>query len=226
MDIKNKFIAELKQEFEKNRNDTISKEQSGYMKNLFPFLGLKKPIRSEAEKKVINKYKDLDENLLHEIILSLYEMEFREYQYTACELAFVHKNLLSEKSLSIFEKMIRNKSWWDTVDSIATKLMGYLLQKYDHLQKNMDKWILDPNLWIKRSAILFQLKYKDKTDEKKLFDYCKKTMNEKEFFIRKAIGWALREYSKTDNSSVRDFVDKNRSFLSNLSIKEASKYLI
>ncbi len=89
----------------------------------------------------------------------------------------------------------------------------------------MDNWITDENMWIRRSALLFQLRWKEKTHKEQLFNYCIKTMHEKEFFIRKAVGWVLREYSKTDPISVRNFIQENRSHLSGLSLREASKYI-
>jgi len=222
----NIFIKDLQKEFEKKKDLIIAKEQSSYMKKLFPFLGLKKPIRTEIEKKMLKKYIILNEDDLYSTVKILFDMEYREYQYTACVLAYKYKKLFTEKSFFLLEYMIRNKSWWDTVDIVATKLLGFLLEKFPKLRNNMDLWINDKNLWIKRSVLLFQLKYKNKTSEKKLFEYCEKTINEKDFFIRKAIGWSLREYSKTNKKSVRDFIEKNKNYLSKLSIKEGSKYLI
>jgi len=121
--------------------------------------------------------------------------------------------------------MIRTNSWWDTVDTIAPNLVGHLVKTHHELTKLMDQWIEDPYLWIRRAALLHQLRWKEMTDEETLFRYCQKTMHEKDFFIRKAIGWVLREYSKTNPRSVKKFIAKYQSNLSPLSIREGSKYL-
>jgi len=220
----NLFIKNLQKKFEQYKDFNIAKKQSAYMKNLFPFLGLQKPIRAEIEKNVFNKNPIFHEKDLYFIIKKLFEMDFREYQYTACNLAYKYRKTFSKDTFFILEYMIRNKAWWDTVDIIAVKLLGFLLEKFPMLQENMDGWIDDKNLWIKRSALLFQLKYKNKTNNKKLFDYCEKAMNEENFFIKKAIGWVLREYSKTNKKAVKDFIEKNKNNLSRLSVREGSKY--
>jgi len=220
----NVFIKNLQEEFEQHKDFIIAKKQSAYMQNLFSFLGLQKPIRAEIEKNIFKKNPIFHEEDLYFIIKKLFEMDFREYQYTACNLAYKYRNFFSKDTFFILEYMIKNKSWWDTVDVIAAKLLGILLEKFPMLQENMDGWINDKNLWIRRSALIFQLKYKNKTNEKKLFNYCEKTMYEEDFFIRKAIGWVLREYSKTNKKIVKDFIEKNKNHLSKLSIREGSKY--
>jgi 3-methyladenine DNA glycosylase AlkD len=120
--------------------------------------------------------------------------------------------------------MITNKSWWDTVDFIATKLVGTYLVLYPCERKNyVNKWINSGNIWLQRTAILFQLKYKEQTDFELLTYIIRQLNHTDEFFINKAIGWALREYSKTNPVKVKEFIDSVQ--LSNLSIKEGSKYL-
>jgi 3-methyladenine DNA glycosylase AlkD len=127
--------------------------------------------------------------------------------------------------LEIFEYLIRTKSWWDTVDDIAANLVGPLLSDYPELIKVMDSWIQDENIWIRRTALIFQLKWKKQTDTNRLFTYCGQVMHERDFFIRKAIGWALRQYSKTDPVAVKQFIQDNQFKLSPLSIKEGGKYV-
>lgn len=126
------------------------------------------------------------------------------------------------------------QSWWDTVDCLASNCVGTLLKKdidgggTQRLQEEMDDWVTDENMWKRRTALIHQLRYKDTLDEGRLFIYCERLMHEKEFFIRKAIGWALRNHSRNGPASraaVAAFVEKNRSKLAPLSLKEASKYL-
>jgi 3-methyladenine DNA glycosylase AlkD len=123
----------------------------------------------------------------------------------------------------LLERLITTKSWWDSVDSIAP-LVGELARKYPELvEENINHWSKHDNYWLRRASILFQLKYKDETNEALLYDYMVKNADSKEFFIQKAIGWALREYSKTNPKSVKAFIEGNQ--LAPLSIREGSKYL-
>ena len=123
--------------------------------------------------------------------------------------------------------MIREGEWWDFVDEIAQHLIGRLLAK-NQLKMNeiLGQWISDENLWIRRTAILSYNRHKENTDEEKLFDYCLRCSGDTDFFIRKAIGWALREYSKTSKKSVSEFVRLNEEKLSNLSKKEGMRHIL
>jgi 3-methyladenine DNA glycosylase AlkD len=218
-------ILDLKESFYSQRNAEVAEQQKAYMKDLFPYIGLKKPLRASLQKKIFSSFAIKEEKQLLELILGLWKEEEREFQYAAMDLAIKHRKLLTSKSLPILEKLIRSKSWWDTVDTLASNLLGPILYKYAENIPLMDAWIEDEDFWIRRSALLYQLKWKKGTDEKKLFLFCEKQMGEKEFFIRKAIGWVLREYSKTSPEAVRAFVDKHQDTLSGLSKREASKYL-
>jgi 3-methyladenine DNA glycosylase AlkD len=215
------MIKELSKLFAASANPVIASKKSAYMRNLFPFLGLTTPCRELLEKSIIKKSSPQD---LPRLLLDLWDQDHREFHYSALALAQRHKKTFTPKILPTLEFMIRNKSWWDTVDTIAPNIIGHLVKTHPELTKVMDRWIEDPYLWIRRAALLHQLRYKKETDEERLFSYCKKTMHEKEFFIRKAIGWVLREYSKTHPHSVKNFLRENPT-LSNLSIREASKYL-
>ncbi len=219
------MIKELEMLFKSAANDEIALKQSAYMRNLFPYLGLTKPQRELLEKTIFKKTKVQDLAALEKILLTLWEQDHREFQYTALCFAQRHRKILTPKILPTLETMIRSKSWWDTVDTIAPNLVGHLVKTHPELTKVMDRWIEDPYLWIRRAALLHQLRWKEDTDEEKLFSYCQKTLHEKDFFIRKAIGWVLREYSKTNPKSVKKFISLHQPRLSNLSIREGSKYL-
>src|SRR5699024_9475553 len=110
-----------------------------------------------------------------------------------------NKKLLKECHITLIEHIITTKSWWDTVDAIATHLVGELFAKYPHLiTEKGDNWLRLENIWLQRSMILFQLKYKEKTNEDLLYSIIKQLKHIDEFFIQKAIGWSLREHSKTN----------------------------
>jgi 3-methyladenine DNA glycosylase AlkD len=122
------------------------------------------------------------------------------------------------------EQLITTKSWWDTVDAIAPKAVGKIADKFPEVvPETIDGWATHDYMWLKRAAILFQLKYKQKTDEELLYQYIRQNAASKEFFIQKAIGWALREYSKTNPASVKKFIEGQP--LAPLSVREGSKYL-
>lgn len=219
------LIDKLRESFHSQADEKIAREKSAYLKGLFSFVGLPKPLRDSLQKPLFQQHPVRSEEELEELILALWEMHEREFQYAALDLAQKYHKLISEKSFPLIETLIRTKSWWDSVDLLAGNSLGKLLQKHPHLQEKMETWIDDPDRWIRRSALLFQLKYKQRTNEERLFRFCKKRMGETEFFIRKAIGWVLREYSKTHPSSVRAFVEEHKTQLSGLSYREASKYL-
>jgi 3-methyladenine DNA glycosylase AlkD len=219
------MIKDLEKLFKSAADPEIALKQSAYMRDLFPFLGIAKPQREILEKEVFKKTKLQDLAALQKILLELWQKDHREFHYTALCFAQRHRKILTPEILPTLETMIRNKSWWDTVDTIAPNLVGHLVKTHPALTKIMDRWIEDPYLWIRRAALLHQLRWKDETDEEKLFSYCEKTMHEKDFFIRKAIGWVLREYSKTNPNAVEKFITLHESRLSNLSIREGSKYL-
>lgn len=153
-----------------------------------------------------------------------FSCQHREVHYFAVD---VMDKMIKKIPVEFFETlkyMLLHQSWWDTVDSIAVRHVGTLLKRFPELLPVMDDWIEDENMWLRRTAILYQLKYKDDTDINRLFDYCKRRAFETEFFIRKAIGWALREYSKSNKESIVDFVEKTPG-LSGLSRREALKWL-
>jgi 3-methyladenine DNA glycosylase AlkD len=195
-----------------------------YMKDHFPFLGIKKPQRSKLEKQFFQETGLLKADFNKEFIRELWEKEEREYQYTA--LVYMEKSLkkLEKADLPFMEELIMTKSWWDTVDAIAPKPVGTIAEKYPEvIAETIDRWAIDDNLWLRRAAILFQLKYKGQTIEELLYRYIKQNADRKEFFIQKAIGWALREYSKTNSTSVKKFIEETQ--LAPLSVREGRKYL-
>jgi len=217
-------IALLTKLFVQNRNEAEAEPMRNYMKGHFPFLGIKSPLRKELERQFFNETRILKEPFNKELVVELWEKNEREYQYTA--LTYLEKlmNKLQKVDLPFMEWLITTKSWWDTVDAIAPKPVGEIAEKFPEVAaETIDGWAIHDNMWLRRAAILFQLKYKQNTNEERLYQYIRQNAGSKEFFIQKAIGWALREYSKTNPTSVKKFINGQQ--LAPLSVREGSKYL-
>lgn len=206
--------------FKQNYNAKNAIPMSKYMKNLFPFLGIKKPDRVKLQKEFINHNKEaIDWN----IVKSLFKKEEREFHYLAIDYLIKRKELLKPKDLEKIKFLISYKSWWDSVDLITPNLIGTLIKNYPELKKEMIIWSKDENIWINRASLLFQLKYKNSLDIDLLKEIILNCKDKNEFFIDKAIGWILREYSKTNPKWVKDFVENRK--LSKLSVREALKHI-
>lgn len=161
---------------------------------------------------------------LEEIVKALWAKPQREYQYFAQELVFKYAKQLKEGDIELLEYMVIHKSWWETVDFIAVKLMGKYFQLFpDQKAAFVEKWINAGNIWLQRSALLFQLKYKKAVDVELLSSTIQALSGTKEFFLNKAIGWVLREYSRTNQEWVRAFVSSTS--LSSLSKREALRLI-
>lgn len=220
------MIHQIKEIFYGNRNDQNSIPMEAYLKNQFTLVGLKSPERRELQKTFVRECKSLSEKELITLCKELYELPEREFHYLACDLI---KKYLTKPSINTLKDIlffITKHSWWDTVDTLAVHFLGNYIKNNPGQISEMDKWIKHDNFWVRRSAILYQLKYKEDTNEDKLIEYCILCAHEKEFFIRKAIGWVLREYSRTNPSLIVSFVESNNSILSPLSKKEALRLLI
>lgn len=220
--MKGRYNLDIIQIFYKNRNEENAVPMAKYMKNQFPFLGLKKPDRTALSKGFLNEKKK-DKEIDWDFIFRCYELPEREFQYLAIDYMSKVANLFQPDDMKKIEKLITKKSWWDTVDAISP-IVGHIAMKYPEIKETiLTKWMESDNIWLKRVSILFQLKYKDKTDTEFLEKAILKNANTNEFFINKAIGWALREYSKTNKEWVRSFIENNK--LSKLSVREGSKYI-
>lgn len=209
--------------FYAHKNGPDAEKMSAYMKNKFPFLGIKKPQRSKLQKEFIKQWKKTKE-IDWSFIFELWGLPEREFQYLALELIISLSDKLRKADISKIEQLITNKSWWDTVDILASNAVGIICERYPKLiEDTILSWSKDDNIWLSRSAILFQLRYKEKTNTNLLAKVIIENSNSDEFFINKAIGWALREYSKTNKDWVKEFIQQNT--LKPLSIREGSKYL-
>lgn len=195
-----------------------------YMRNQFEFFGIKSTERREMCNEYLKKHSLPERGELQKIIKELWNSEERELQYFAMELFAKCKREWTVEDVSLIEYLITCKSWWDTVDFIASNVAGLWLKKFPEMIKPVtEKWNNSENIWLQRTSILFQLKYKKDTDLNLMFKYIKRLSSSKEFFIQKAIGWILREYSKTDARAVKQFVDSQK--LMPLSRREALKVI-
>ncbi|RLD81737.1 MAG: DNA alkylation repair protein [Bacteroidetes bacterium] len=220
----NKYLNTLESEFSKEANGKIALEQKAYMRNQFEFLGIKTPIRRKIQKAFLVKKYLPPKSDLEQIIRTLWLKPEREYQYYAQELAQKYVKQLEIEDIELFEFMITTKSWWDTIDMIAVKLVGEYLKEYpEQINKIITKWIISENMWLQRTAILFQLQYRNDLDTELLSVIINKLKGTDEFFINKAIGWVLRQYSRTNPEWVISFVEKTE--LDKLSRKEALRLL-
>jgi 3-methyladenine DNA glycosylase AlkD len=216
-----KYLLPLEKQFLKQADPEKAAGMKAYMRGQFDFYGLPTPLRSQLcrnhMKKELPPY-----SALAGIVKESWKRPQREWQYFAIELVAALKKQWKEELAGLIEFMITHKSWWDSVDNIAGALAGPYFQIFpDRMKKITGKWNRSGDLWLQRSSILFQKAYKQDTDRELLSRYIVRLAGSREFFIQKAIGWALREYSKTDPAWVLDFV-KNHS-LSPLSRKEALK---
>jgi 3-methyladenine DNA glycosylase AlkD len=218
------IINELEHRLYAERNKENAQAMEKYMRNLFPFIGIKTP---ERNKLLSTFYQDtglLKKPFDRSFVRTLWKKEEREFQYTALNYMTRKKKELQPEDLTLCHDLITEKSWWDTVDHIASHLVGTLAKRFlEEVLPTVDNWATDDNMWLRRTAIIYQLKYKGETDEQRLYGNILKNATNHEFFIQKAIGWALREYSKTNPDSVRAFIQQHP--LPKLSVREGSKYV-
>lgn len=209
-------------ELESLKDETQSIKMSAYMKNNFPFLGLPKPKLTTVIKPYIKAA--TKEEVDWGFVDVCWQKDYREAQYTGVEYLFAIQKKLLEQDLDKLRQLIITKSWWDTADSLD-RIVGLLVQKYPALSKTMIDWSKNDNIWLRRVAIDFQLQYKEEVNADLLEEVICNNFASSEFFVNKAIGWSLRDYSKINPAWVANFIERHKNELSKLSIKEGSKYL-
>jgi 3-methyladenine DNA glycosylase AlkD len=214
----------IQEQFKLHQNPDQAKGMKAYMKNQFPFLGIKTPERRQILKGITRQVsvKSFDE--LKTVVEELWLMEEREYQYAAMDLLIAHKKLWNSQLPDLVENLVQKKYWWDTVDCLASSVFGaYLLRSKTKEEKRIAAWIESSNLWLNRTAIIFQLSFREKTNLNTLESAIMPHLNSNEFFHQKAIGWSLRSLARYNPDWVLDFC-KNYT-LKPLSRKEALKHL-
>ncbi len=211
--------------FTAHNNPAIAAGAKAYLRNQFEFHGLQSPLRRELVKEVFKKHTIHKEAELIACAKEIWELQQRENQYVAIELLAKYKKLWTIEIISFFEYLITTKSWWDSVDTIFSLLLAPYFKLYPQQIKLITgRWNkTEDNFWLQRCSIMFQKPYKKDTDIDLLQQYILNCNHSKEFFIQKAIGWALREYAKTNPAWVKEFVANNK--LAPLSVREALKHI-
>ncbi len=212
----------LYQSFLQSANKEQAQKMSAYMRNLFPFLGIPTPKRKQLCKEFFKEAKQ--KKIAWDFIALCWQCPYRELQYLAIDYLSLMKEYLSIEDLPEIKKLILTKSWWDTIDGLD-RIVGNLALMYPHVNEDLLVWSVADNIWLRRIAIDHQLGRQEKTNRELLEKIIVNNFGQTEFFINKAIGWSLRDYSKTDPKWVQSFIDKYRAKLAPLSLKEASKYL-
>jgi 3-methyladenine DNA glycosylase AlkD len=203
-----------------------ARQMKAYLREQFEFLGIQTPTRRLVCSQLPKLPKD--SVLLMRIANELWKKPEREYRYVACDLLAKNASAFSSEDLPAFKKLLQKDAWWETVDGLSGVIGDIVLNgsKIDHhCQKIMDQWLLDSDFWVRRSAMIHQLGWRLDTDTDRLGYYALTLSAETEFFIRKAIGWAFRDYAKWNPEFVRRFMKKHESTFSKLTLREATKNL-
>lgn len=219
-------LNKLETSFSQFKNPENGLAMSKYMKGRFPFFGIKATVRRSLQKQWIESLpKDISDEDRRFLIRELWSRAERELHYAAIDwMNSWNKKLILKEDKDLLKWLITNNSWWDSVDSIAANYLGKYIVKYPESgSKLIDEWRNEDNMWLNRSCLIYQLKYGNKTDFQLLKSLIRQYQPIKQFFIQKAIGWSLRQYSKFHPDEVRDFVHEID--LKGLALKEASKYI-
>lgn len=197
-----------------------------YMKTDLPFYGVPKPFRTPIARELKKRFPPSSAKEYRSNVSDLWELPHREEKYLAIGYAESFREFICLDQIDLYQRLVTEGAWWDFVDEIASHLVGRIvLTDRELIRPVLEAWIEHPDMWLRRTAILSQLGQKEKTDWLMLADFSLRRAHEKEFFIRKAIGWALREYARVEPDLVRDFANEHREQLSGLSYREATKHL-
>ena len=207
---------------EDQANPTKVPAMEAYMKNKFSFLGVQKPILKKIEREFFQPFikNPIDWTFVEEC----WQQPYREFQYIAMDYLDKKKKELRPEDFPKLKELAQTKSWWDSIDQLDL-IIGEITFHYPETKQVMLDWSKDQDFWLRRIAIDHQLMRKEKTDTDLLEKVILNNLGQSEFFINKAIGWSLRNYSKVNPDWVGAFIDRYREQLSPLSIREGSKYL-
>ena len=199
---------------------------AAYMKTDMPFYGVSSPARRPIARELKQTFPAGSDIEYRDNVRLLWELPHREEKYLAIDYALSFKKLITFEQIGLYREMVVEGAWWDFVDAIAADLVGRVVSNdRERMRPILEEWIDHDDMWLRRTSLLAQLRHKRDTDQAMLFDFCRRRAHEKEFFIRKAIGWALREYARVDPEAVRSFLRENEAHLSGLSRREAAKHL-
>lgn len=216
------FVNAITEAFYALENPEDAYWMRGYMKDRYPFLGIKKPERAAVFKAIYQQFGRTED--WYEVCSLLYALPEREFQYAVMEYMLKAKKSWDHRVPELIDQWVDATCWWDVVDVLGPKVLSEYFQMFPlELDRWIEHWMASPIFWHQRLCILFQLGYKSKTDVARLSQVILRLHTSKEFFIQKAIGWALRQYARTDADWVRKFVDQNS--LMPLSKREALKHI-
>jgi 3-methyladenine DNA glycosylase AlkD len=218
------YVRDLKTLFLKHANPKNAGPMKHYLRDQFEYVGLKSPEFRELMRRHIEAHGLPPMAHLDGIVRELWGLPQRDFQYAATSLLGRLETQLPATFIRMLEFMLVTKSWWDTVDTISTGVLGVHFKRYPRVRdRTLAKWRKSKDFWLRRACILFQLNYKQDTDFPLMQDIIRENLGSKEFFINKAIGWALRQYTRVDPQGVRKFVAETP--LEPLSAREALKGL-
>ena len=218
------LVADLRAALEAVADPERAEPMAAYMKHHFPFLGVPTPARRAAQKPTLDTLAGADGEAVLALAEACWREPERELQQVGADALRRFVSVLEPHQLSRVGALVTTRAWWDTVDTLAIHTVGPLVAGHSDLVAVMDRWIEDPDRWLARTAILHQLLWKADTDAQRLFRYADRRASDQDFFIRKALGWALRQYARTDPEAVWAFVDAQRDRLSALTLREAQKH--
>ncbi len=219
------MVDALQRHFEAQADPERAAQMASYMRDQFPFFGIGAAGRKEIHRSV---WKEMPlsaaESDLAAFARHCYGLPQREWHYTAVAALHRQARHLTPDSLPLLHELVNTHSWWDTVDEIASHVVGVIVARHPEAVAVMDEWVQSDDMWIARTAILHQLNYKAATDEARLFTYCDARLDENDFFYRKAIGWALRQYAREAPDAVWAYCDSRAGRISPLTLREATKH--
>lgn len=220
--MKSTLFKEIYEKISQYSDEVVANKMSDYMKGQFKFLGIKKPELMKLIKPYLSNSRKMP--IDWDGVFEMWDVDFREAQYVVIEYLNIHRGQIIPNDLDKIKKLITTKSWWDSVDNLDA-FVGEMLLAKPSIKKEILKWSLSDNIWLRRVSIDCQQKLKKQTNQILLANVIKNNLGSKEFFINKAIGWSLREYSKLNREWVLSFVEDNKQCLDKMSIKEALKNL-
>lgn len=218
-------VRSVRRALEAAADSTLAEPMAAYMQHRFVFFGIKTPERRDAVRATIAAAKQADVNDLLDFADACWKEPEREFQYVGSDALKAAHHSLTPAHLLRLRTLIGTKSWWDTVDMLASWPVGSVVSRHPDAGGVMDEWLLDDDFWVARAAILHQLRSKDAIDVERLFRYALARASDTEFFVRKAIGWSLRQYAHRSPDTIADFVAEHTDVLSTLTVREATKNL-
>ena len=219
------MVARLRAAYEAEADRDWAVGAAAYMRDQFPFLGVRTPDRRRLMRAALADLPAPDAVELAAVARALWAEPEREFHYSGCDYLISHVAVGPASFIDVVHELVTTKAWWDTVDALAAHVAGPLVRAHPRLGATMDRWVRAEDLWVARTALLHQLTYKQATDAERLFRSCRQRAADRQFFIRKAIGWALRTYAACDPDAVEQFLASTPE-LSPLSVREATKGIV